>query len=1046
MVLAYLRAIAEQEGRGDAREESHYPALQALLQQAAAGMGRPAIRATVMPRRTPAGCLDLQVWGEGRRWVGSIEAKRPGVSLAALEKTPQIRRYIQSCENLLLTNFHDFLLYRGGALVAKAAVHPPDWLAAALRGGPAGAPQVRGEEDLLALLARFFDFAAPRPAGAEALARLLARRARLLADAIASLLEAGESPEIAAFHAAFSEYLIRGLAAREFADLYAQTVAYGLLAVRFEEREGFGRRSLAEVPRGNGLLRDLLRYLSLEELRPEVAWMVDDLVELLREAPVGDLLRRYFHASRGKDPIHHFYETFLAEYDPALRRRRGVYYTPPELVSYVVRSVDGLLAEKLGWSEGLADARVRLLDPAAGTLTFVVEALLAALRGYRARHGAGAVPALVRDHLLVHAYAFEVMMAPYAMGHLKLHLALAEEGCPLPEDARFPFYLTNALDRRELAQSRFPFARVLSQEAQAAGAVKRGEPINVIVGNPPYSGRSWNRFPKDEDEVERWLKAAFATPEGGLSEGYYRVDGRPLGERNPKWLQDDYVRFLRFAQWKIEQAGHGIVGFVTNHSYLDNPTFRGLRRSLLQTFDELYFLDLHGARKKGETAPGGGRDENVFDIEQGVAIALLVKAPGLPRRVFHADLHGRRQEKRKWLGKHDRATTEWTEIAPRAPAYLFVPAGEGEEETYGRWPALPEIFPLHSAGIVTARDDFLLDLDLQPLMARVSRLRFEAGEVNGWVDGLRDTGSFRVEAARRALLKDDDWFARFHTILYRPFDERAIFYADYLVERPRRAVMRHLLAGENLGLICPKQHKEEPGALVTATLAGHKAVSAYDVNDLFPLYLYPGSDVQAIPGMSVRRANLSPTLLAALAVAHGAEPSPEEVLGHVYAVLYSPPYRRRYRALLRRGFPRIPFPRRRDLFARMAALGMELVDLHRLPPKLPETPAVRFEGRGSGVVAEAKRTARDYQPAEGRVYVNADGQRFEGIAPAVWEYRIGGYQVLDRWLASRAGRLLTRAEIEGFAAAAAAIGRTLSIERRLAELYPEVEAGEPASP
>jgi len=499
MVLAYLRAVAEQEGRGDAREESHYPALQALLERTAAEMGRSDVRVTVLPRRTAAGCLDLQVWGGERRWVGSVEAKRPGAELPSAADSAQIRRYAERCENLLVTNFHDFHLYRGGVRVERAALQPDSWQ-------PPEVGAVPGEAGLRALLGRFFDFAAPRPLGAEALARQLARRARLLADSIAGLLEAGESPELAAFHDAFSEYLIRGLGAREFADLYAQTVAYGLLAVRYEDREGFGRRSLAEVPRGNGLLGDLLRYLSLEELRPEVAWMVDDLVELLRAAPVRDLLRRYYRESRGKDPIHHFYETFLAEYDPALRRRRGVYYTPPEVVSYVVRSVDGLLAEKLGWREGLADARVRLLDPAAGTLTFVVEALLAAVRGYRRRHGDGAVPALVRDHLLVHAYAFEVMMAPYAMGHLKLHLALAEEGFPLPEDACFPSYLTNALDRRELAQSRLPFARVLSREAQAAAGIKRGETVNVVLGNPPYSGRSWNRFPPAEDEVERWLK------------------------------------------------------------------------------------------------------------------------------------------------------------------------------------------------------------------------------------------------------------------------------------------------------------------------------------------------------------------------------------------------------------------------------------------------------------------------------------------------------------------------------------------------------------
>ncbi len=1034
MVLDYLKELAEQERRGDAREESYYPALKALLERAAAPAGRPGVRVTVMPRRTPGGDVDLQVWGERRRWIGSVEAKRPGTDLRKVEETAQVRRYLEAFENLLLTNFHEFRIYRNGHLVAKTAVQGLPWLA----DGAVWPPAVPGESELLGLFERFFDFAVPRPLVAEVLARQLARRARLLAAAIDGLLHAGESPELAGFLAACSEYLIRGLEPREFADLYAQTVAYGLLAVRFAEAEGFGRRSLADVPRGNGLLRDLLRYLSLEELRPEVAWIVDDIVELLREAPVRDILLRYFRDNRGKDPIAHFYETFLAEYDRDLRRSRGVYYTPPDLVSYMVGSVHALLVDRLGWSDGLADPRVRLLDPAAGTLTFVVEALRAAIGACRQRHGAAAVPALVRDHLLVHAFAFEVMMAPYAMGHLKLHLVLAEEGYPLDDGERFPFYLTNALDRRELRQSSFPFARVLSREARDAGEIKRDGPINVVLGNPPYSGHSFNRFPR-EDEVDGWLKTGYETPGGGFNEGYYRVDGRPLGERNPKWLQDDYVKFLRFAQWKIDQAGQGIVAFVTNHGYLDSPTFRGLRRSLLATFDELYFLDLHGNRKRGETAPGGGRDENVFEIEQGVAIAFLVKGPGLARRVFHAERHGRRPEKLGWLGGHGWATTEWREIAPRAPSYLFVAAHDAsaaQEEAYRRGVPLGAIFPVHSAGIVTARDDFVIGFDRRELMARIGRFRLRDGEVNGFFAGLADTGSFRVDRAWRELVKDEGWFDCLRPLLYRPFDGRMVFYADYLVERPRRAVMRHMLAGPNLGLVCPKQHKEEPGALVTDRLAGHKAVSAYDINDLFPLYLYPAPDSLE----TGRRANVAADLLAALAAAYGAPPSPEELLGYVYAVLYSPPYRRRFRELLRRGFPRIPFPADRVLFSRLAALGGELVPLHLLPPALPAPPAVRFEGRGSGCLGRTKGTARDYRPAEGRVYVNGEGQYFDGVAPEVWAYRIGGYQVLDRWLASRAGRLLPLAEIEAFAAAAAAIERTLAVERRLEELYPEVEA------
>ncbi len=1043
LLTAYLWAVAEQEARSDAREESHYPALKILLEGVAAAGGRPAVRVTVSPKRTPAGDVDLQVWGEGHRWVGSVEAKRPGTDLRPVEETAQVVRYLEAFENLLLTNFHEFRVYREGRLVAKAAVR------ALLDAAPAWSTEVPGGGELLDLLDGFLAFAAPRPQGAEALARQLARRARRLAAAIGGLLEAGESPELAAFHAAFSEHLIRGLTLAEFADLYAQTVAYGLLAVRFGEPADFGRRSLAEVPRGSGLVRDLLRYLSLEELRPEVAWIVDDLVELLREAPVRPILLRYFHDKRGRDPIFHFYETFLAEYDRELRRRRGVYYTPPELVAFLVRSVHGLLVEDFGWSDGLADERVRLLDPAAGTLTFVVEFLRTAIAAYGEAHGAAAVPALIRDHLLVHAFAFEVMMAPYAMGHLKVHLALAEAGHPLADDERFPLFLTNALDRRELVQSSFPFASALSREARAAGEIKGEAPINVVVGNPPYSGQSFNRFP----EMDAWLKAGYDTPRGGWSEGYYRVDGRPLGERNPKWLQDDYVKFLRFAQRKIEQSGEGIVAFVTNHSYLDNPTFRGLRRSLLATFDQLYFLDLHGNRHKGEKAPGGGRDENVFEIEQGVAIALLVKRPGLARRVLHADLHGLRQEKLDWLREHRRETTPWRQIAPRAPSYLFVggesdAAGEAGDAAaaagaaYARGLPLPAIFPLHSAGIVTARDRFVLDLDCRVLKERIGRFRLRAGVINGETGGLEDTGSFQVEEAYRRLVQDDEWSTRFHPLLYRPFDRRTIFYADYLVERPRRAVMRHLLAGPNLGLICPKQHKEEPGALVTDGLAGHKAVSAYDINDLFPLYLYPEPGVLGGQGAltTARRPNVSPRLLAALAAAHGAPPGPEELLGYVYAVLYSPPFRRRHRELLRRGFPRIPFPADVALLAALAALGGELVALHCLPPRLPSPSAVRFEGRGSGVVGREKRTARDYRPAEGRVYINADRQFFDAIPTAVWAYRIGGYQVLDSWLAGRAERLLTRADLEAFAAAAAAIERTLAIELRLAELYPQVEA------
>jgi predicted helicase len=584
----------------------------------------------------------------------------------------------------------------------------------------------------------------------------------------------------------------------------------------------------------------------------------------------------------------------------------------------------------------------------------------------------------------------------------------------------------------------------LSRESHAAGQIKNEARIAVVLGNPPYAGHSSNRKRKILDLLRGW-----SDPPGGTAsadEGYYRVDGHPLGGRNLKWLQDDYVKFLRFAQWKIEQNGWGIVGFVTNHSYLDNPTFRGLRRSLLGTFDELYLLDLHGNRKKKERAADGGPDENVFEgVRQGVAICLLVKRPGSRppgslsghgARAFRADLRGRVAEKLEWLDGHELATTPWTEIFPRPPFYYFFrQVDPSREEEYRRGVPLPEIFPRHSVGVVTARDAFVLGFDRPELEERIRLFRSPLWKILPKEWGLEERGGFAIQQARDSAQQDEGWRERLTEILYRPFDVRHIFYAEYLVARARRQLMRHMgRPGENLGLVCPAQCKEEPGALVTDRIAGHKAVSAYDINYLFPLYFDDP--------LLGRTPNLPPGLLARLGEAHGREPSPEELLGYVYAILYSRTYRERYLALLRQGFPRIPLTREGALFAHLAGLGAELVDLHLLRAAPSATPGSRLEPRGSGRLGGGKRGLRDYRPAEGRVYVNEEGQFFDGIAPEVWAYRIGGYQVLDRWLSSRAGRTLGQDEQEAFFKTVAALERTLEVERRIDEVYPGVAAGE----
>jgi hypothetical protein len=1033
ILAGYLESLAAVEVRGDAREESFYPSLVELLTRC----GPPDLHVTTIPRKSEGCSLDFQVWRGRHRLAGYIEAKRPSADLERAEESEQVRRYRRTFPNLLLTNFRELRLYRNDVRIARVVL-AGSWPVRLPLGEreTAWRQTARREAELSALLKRFLGFERPQRLGAAALARALAERARFLRDRVGDLLERDrgreEASELTGFYRTLASHLFSRLGEREFADLYAQTVAYGLLAARCWDDGELDRRTVYErIPPASGILRDVLRYTSLSP-PPEIEWIVDDLVDLLRPAGWKPALQKHFKQREIRDPILHFYETFLREYDRDLRAKRGVFYTPPAVVSYVVRSLDHLLRTRLGRPDGLADPRVRLLDPAAGTMTFVVEAFRCAIDGWREAYGSAGVPALIRDHLLPRSFGFELMMAPYAIGHLKMSLFLAEQGYALADGDRVNLLLTNALEREDLKQEILPGMPSLAREVRKAAEVKEDARICVVLGNPPYSGHSAN--PLDRKDLLR-------------VRDYHLVDGEPLGERNVKWLQDDYVKFLRFAQRKIDEAGEGVIGLVLNHGYLDNPTFRGLRRSLMNSFDEVFVLDLHGNRRKREVTPSGARDENVFDIEQGVSILLAVKVgAGLaPARegvnpsptsrktaVFRADLRGNRKAKLRWLSARQVGSTPWTELHPRGPAYLFVERDARLEELYVRGIPLPEIFPEHSVGVLTARDAFVMDFELGRLRERVIHLRKGLLPRDLVPDEYpRDTGSWKLAEAVRRAGEDAAWETRFTEILFRPFDLRHVFYADYLVERPRQRVMGHLLRGSNLALVVPRQSKDSPGALVTEHIAAHKAVSAYDINYVFPVWLFPEGIFPS------RMANVSPDILRFLERSLGSAPAPEAILGYVYAVLYSHPYRDRYGAFLASDFPRILFPRDRHLFDVMAGLGAELIDLHL--PGRSLRPATRFLGEGSGRLGRTRKVLRDYRMHERRVYVNEDRQHFDGIPLQVWEYRIGGYQVLDRWLQDRAGRKLTRDEIQSFCRTATALGRTLAIQKRIDELYAAVE-------
>ncbi|MCJ7519704.1 MAG: N-6 DNA methylase, partial [Anaerolineaceae bacterium] len=649
-----LTAVAQQ---GDAREESFYSALSVMLTAIAEEKDRAHVRVTTLPKQTDAGNPDFRLWNGTDRIIGYVEAKKPTEeNLDLIENSEQLKRYRSTFPNFILTNFLEFRLYRNNVCIEKVLAARPLVLNQLKTTPPLDKP-----DELSALLARFLDFSLPKAFTAESLATELAKRTRFLRDVVEREMEQEKSSDgmLGSFYEAFQTYLIGTLTLEDFADLFAQTITYGLFAARIRAGAGFNRTSaFNNIPHTIGVLRDLFRFISFGDLPEQLAWCVDDIAEVLAVADAHGILDAYYNQGKGSDPIVHFYETFLAQYDLAERERRGVYYTPEPVVSYIVRSLHDLLKTHFGVADGLASEGVTLLDPAAGTMTFIAKAAQLAVDEFVAKYGSGGREEFIRRHILKDFYAFELMMAPYAVGHLKMGFFLEELGHRLADDERMPFYLTNTLDNEELEQSKLPGLTALAEESRLAGVVKKQTPILVILGNPPYSGQSSN--------TGDWIR--------GLIEDYKRIDGKPLGEKNPKWLQDDYVKFLRFAQWKIEQAGRGVMGMITNHGYLDNPTFRGMRQSLLHAFDEIYILNLHGNALKKETCPDGSPDNNVFDIRQGVAIAFFIKHGGERNTdavVRHADLWGLRDDKYGWLNNHDLKRTDWQELTPSKPFYQY---------------------------------------------------------------------------------------------------------------------------------------------------------------------------------------------------------------------------------------------------------------------------------------------------------------------------------------------------------------------------------------
>lgn len=1005
MIKTYLESIIKTTTQGDAREESYYSALAQLMNSYGESIGRKKTQITILPKKTDAGNPDFRIWDGNQNIVGYIEAKKPGENLDFIERKDQLKRYKSTFPNLILTDFYEFRLYRNGELTDKTYIGLSNL---AKKGIPPPAENIQKFTDLLQ---KFFGFSLPAIRNASELAKELAKRTRFLRDEVITLeIEQHQKGkgELYGFYETFKKFLIANLSEKDFADLFSQTITYGLFAARTRSTNGFNRKLAYDlIPKTIGILRNVFKFVSQGDLPQNMEVMVDDIAEVLNVTDVKNILQQYYKAGKGEDPIVHFYETFLTVYDPATREKRGVYYTPEPVVRYIVRSVHSILKSHFNMPDGLADEGVTLLDPAGGTLTFPAEAIKLAVIEFTEKYGEGGVEKFIRNQILKNFYAFELMMAPYAIGHIKISFLLEELGHILRDDERFKLYLTNTLDMEDLQLTQIPGLESLSDESHEAGKIKKDEPLLVILGNPPYSGHSANK----NDFTERLLKKDI---DGAKS--YYIVDGETIGEKNPKWLQDDYVKFLRFAQWKIHNAGKGIVAMITNHSYLDNPTFRGMRQSLMNTFDEIYIIDLHGNSKKKETAPDGTKDDNVFDIQQGVAIAIFIKnSKSKECKVYHHELFGERENKYNWLENSNFNLNDFTLLNPISPWYFFIKRYTDGIEHYMTWIQINKLFPLNSVGIVTARDEFVIDFNRNVLIQRIEQFRDPSFNNEFFEDfyGLKNTSSWNLNQARKELKDDIHWKDKFHKISYRPFDNRDVFYAECLVERSRMDIMQHMM-NRNIAINLPRQIKTSKWqhTLISDTIIESTFISnkTSEIGYTFPLYIYNTQQRKKNSNILMnvlfedpseyfaKRPNIDKKTFEILETAYNIKPTPEQILYYCYAILYSNKYREKYAEFLKIDFPRIPFTSDYKTFVTLAENGENLAQLHLLQHKSLENPIVKFRGKGDFIIEKT-----EFSEQSQFLYIN-ENNYFDGITIEMWEYQIGGYQIAKKWLDWRKGR------------------------------------------
>ena len=997
-ITTYIKSINEQFRTGIAREHSYRPMLQQLLNEMLDGLV-----VTNEPARIDCGAPDFIISSKKTNTpVFYIEAK--DIDDRDLdgrrENKEQFNRYKKSLDHIIFTDYIDFHLYENGEWVRNVRL-----------------AEVHGDkidlckdnvEDFKELINHIATTQPTPITTAKRLAEQMAAKARILASTINNAFRIAESEgeeedanrQLQGQLKAFRSVLINDLTTEGFADIYAQTVAYGMFAARLHDNtpNDFSRQEAANlIPKTNPFLRNIFQQIAGYDLDERIAWVVDDLVNIFLATDVQKVMKNYKKKGQHHDPMIHFYEDFLSAYNPLLRKAKGVWYTPLSVVQFIVRAVDEILKRDFNLAEGLADHskfthevvneqykkgeringklakptirkethRVQILDPATGTGTFLAEVVNQIYDKFHDMQGMW--QGYVNDHLLPRLHGFELLMASYAVAHLKLDMLLEQTGFNHAENKkRLKIYLTNSLEECHPDTGSL-WAQWLSDEASAANRIKRDCPVMVMIGNPPYSGESQNKG--------EWIMH--------LMEDYKKEPGGEthLKERNPKWINDDYVKFIRLAQYYIERNKYGVIGFINPHGFLDNPTFRGMRWNLLKTFDKIYTINLHGNYKKKEVGPDGSPDENVFDIQQGVSINMFIKTGEKKAKelgkVYYYDLYGKREEKYNFLTNTPFSEVKYKELNPIAPMYFFVPKDFELMEEYEKGVKVNDLFSLGSMGITTGHDKEMVSI--QPFKS---------------ADNL--------------------------PYCYRPFDTQWIDYDVERIARARENVMSHLKKA-NIALCLIKVNSSSDGlfkVLVSSGMTDKTILSSKDNANVFPLYLYTNEF-----GKETKVANLNDEEWQKFNNSIGRITPPEELLAYIYAVLHSPSYRERYKEFLKVDFPRIPLPTSESEFVRLAQIGQQLIDLHMMRNTQSWKCDTTFPEPGSQQIDMLK--WKDKQ-----VWINKQ-QYFGNVPEEVWNFYIGGYQPAQKWLKDRKGRTLVFDDIKHYLYIIHALAETIKLMQKI---------------